>query len=57
MTDGWSLDRVNNLRRQDGPVHGGDRLLPRHPAGQEKEEGNEQGQTYSLTDLATFLMN
>ena len=52
MSDGWSLDdRVNNLRRQDGPVHGGDRLLPRHPTGQEKEEGNEQGQTYSLTDL------
>ena len=51
MTNGWSLDRVNKLRRQDGSIHGGDRLLPRHPAGQEEEEGNEQGDTLLFPDL------
>ena len=45
MTDEFfSPDRVNKLRRQDGSVHGGDCLLPRHPAGQEEEEGYEQGE-------------
>ena len=51
MTDELSPDRVNKLRRQDGSVHGGDCLLPRHPAGQEEEEGNEQGDTPSFPDL------
>ena len=55
MTDGLSLDRVNKLRRQDGPVHGGDRLLPRHPAGQEEEEGDEQGETYSISDIVLLF--